>query len=72
MPERFFSWVDRLKEDLIDVLRERRPESARTRLIRALGASVTSSHFDLIAAVAAPTAVPPRIQISERPRPWKV
>ncbi len=68
----FFSWVARLKEDLIDVLRERWPESARTRLIRALGASVTSGHLDIIAAVAAPTAAPPRIQISERPRPWKV
>ena len=67
----FFSWVEVLKEDFVDILTVSSLEMRRKRLAVALGASVVSNHFDLIAPVSAAVFIPPKVHISTPPKPWR-
>ena len=66
----FFSWVEALKKDFVDILTVVNPEMVRNRLTAAIGASVVSSHLGLIVP---PTAAfsPPKIHISTPAKPWR-
>ena len=66
----FFSWVEALKEDFVDIMTAIKPEMVRNRLAEALGAAVVSSHLGLIVP---PTAAfsPPKIHISTPAKPWR-
>ncbi len=64
----FFSWVEALKEDFVDITTAYQTESVRNRLAAALGPSVVSSHLGLIAPP--PAFSPPRIHISTPVKPW--
>ena len=67
----FFSWVEALNEDLIDILNADRPETVRSRLAAVLGASVVSSYLGLIVSTPAAAAfTPPKIHISTPAKPW--
>ena len=66
----FFSWVEALKEDLVDILNAGRPETVRSRLAAVLGASVVSSHVGLIVSTSAAAFTPPKIHISTPAKPW--
>ena len=66
----FFSWVKALKGDLVDILVSGHPETVRRRLTAVLGASVVSSHIDLIASTPAGALNPPKITISRPAKPW--
>ncbi len=63
----FFSWVEALKEDFVDILAATRPEAVRKRFEAVLGASVVSSHLGLIAA----PFIPPKVRISTPAKPWR-
>lgn len=65
----FFLWVKTLKKDLIDILTTSRPEAVRNRLSVALGASVVSSHLDLLTPTPA-TFSPPKVHITKPAKPW--
>ena len=67
----FFLWVVALKSDLVDLVAESRPHSARTRLSTALGASAISEHVHLIESEEAVVRAP-RVQIGEAAKPWKI
>ena len=67
----FFSWVAALKEELLDILVEARPDAVRKRLSTALGAAVVSSHLDLITPAEAAVVSAPRIHISGAAKPWR-
>ncbi len=67
----FFSWVAALKEDLVDILAENRTEVVRKRLSTTLGPSAVSGHLNLILPAEAAAPSPPKIHISNRPKPWK-
>ena len=67
----FFSWVAALKEDLLDILDETRPDVLRKHFTAALGAAVTTSDLDLIAPVQAAVVSTPKIHISGAAKPWK-
>ena len=66
----FFSWVEALKADFVDIMTAIKPDMVRKRLAAALGASVVSSHLGLIVP---PTAAfsPPKIHISTPAKPWR-
>lgn len=66
-----FSWVAALKEDLVDVLAENRPEVVRKRLSATLGASAVSGHLNLILPAEATVPSRPKIHISKPPKPWR-
>ena len=66
----FFSWVAALKEDLVDILTVRRPETVRSRLMAVLGAAVVQSHIGLIVSTPVAAFIPPRIPLSAPARPW--
>ena len=63
----FFSWVEALKEDFVDILAATRPEAVRKRFEAVLGASVVSSHLGLIAT----PFIPPKVRISTPAKPWR-
>ncbi|ALP53643.1 hypothetical protein Tel_11145 [Candidatus Tenderia electrophaga] len=67
----FFSWVAALKEDLLNILDETRPDVLRKRLTAVLGAVATASHLDLIAPVEAAVVSTPKIHISGAAKPWR-
>ncbi len=67
----FFSWVAALKEDLVDILAENRPEVVRKRLSATLGASAVSGHLNLILPAEATVPSRPKIHISKPPKPWR-
>jgi hypothetical protein len=67
----FFSWVAALKEDLLDILDEPRPDVVRKRLSTALGAAFVSGHLDLVASAAFATANAPKIHITGAAKPWR-
>ena len=66
----FFSWVEVLKKDFVDIRNAINPETTRNRLKEALGASVVSSHLVLIASETAASS-PPKVHISTPARPWR-
>ena len=67
----FFSWVEALNEDLINILNTNRPETVRSRLAAVLGASVVSSYIGLIVSTPAAAAfTSPKIHISSPAKPW--
>ena len=66
----FFSWVEALKEDFVDILTMMKPETVRNRLTKVLGSSVVSDHLGLI--VPPPAAFnTPKIHITTPARPWR-
>lgn len=67
----FFFWVGTLREDLIDIVGEYRPDTLRKRLSGALGASVVLPHFDLVVPAAAAATSAPKIHIAGAARPWR-
>lgn len=67
----FFSWVAALKEDLVNILAEPRPDVVRKRLTSALGAEVVSGHLDLIKPAESPIISAPKIHISGAAKPWR-
>ncbi len=67
----FFSWVAALKEDLINILAETRPDVMRKRLTAVLGAAVVSGHLDLISPAQAAVVSAPSIHISGAAKPWR-
>ena len=68
----FFSWVEVLKEDLIDIMTVDDLETVRRRLKTVLGASVVSGYLDLISATPVTTFVPPKIPIPTPAAPWGI
>ena len=67
----FFSWVGALREDLVNILTESRPDALNKRLFGALGAAAVSGHLDLIAPAEAAVVSPPKIHISGAAKPWR-
>ena len=67
----FFSWVAALKEDLLNILDETRPDVLRKHLTGALGVAVIASHLDLIAPAEASVVSTPKIHISGAAKPWR-
>ena len=68
----FFSWVEALKEDLVDIPTVGDLETVRRRLKTVLGASVVSGYLDLISATPITAFVPPKIPISTPAAPWGI
>ncbi len=67
----FFSWVAKLKGDLVSILDESRAGTVRERLAGALGASVVSGHLGLTTSAEAAVTSPPKVHISRSAKPWK-
>lgn len=67
----FFSWVTALKEDLINIIQETRPNIIRKNISTALGAAIVSGHLDIIAPVKAAVVDAPKIHISGAAKPWR-
>ncbi|MBI3919584.1 MAG: nucleotidyltransferase [Betaproteobacteria bacterium] len=66
----FFSWVDALQKDLLNILGETTPRLLKEHLSKALGATVVTKNFDvLIPPVSAIDA--PRIHITNAAKPWR-
>ena len=63
----FFSWVDALQKDLLNILNETDPRLLKNHLCRVLGAAVVSKHLDFLVPSAAAIDTPPRIQITSPP-----
>lgn len=66
----FFSWVETLKRDLIDVVAEGNQAVVRKRLQSAVGDSIYSRHCNLIIPISAVAPTVPKIHISKPARPW--
>ncbi len=66
----FFEWIKKLKEDLIDILSENRPETVKRRLATVLGVSATADHLALIKPTEG-VASPVRVHINKAARPWR-
>jgi len=67
----FFSWVEALKEDFVDILTVMNPETVRNRLAAVLGPSVVSGHLGLIVPPTTVAFNPPKIHITTPARPWR-
>jgi hypothetical protein len=67
----FFSWVDALQEDLVNILGETNPRLLKEHLSRALGAAIASKNFDVVCAPAPVIDTPPRIHITSPAKPWR-
>ena len=66
----FFQWVDAIREDLVDILEENRPGTARNRLKAALGPAAVTAHLGLVTLTEA-AAAPARVHIGGAARPWR-
>ena len=66
----FFWWVASVKKDLVDIVSGGNADTARSRLIATLGASVVANHVGLIAPASANPSKPPRVRITRPTRPW--
>lgn len=67
----FFSWVEKLKEDFVDIVQERKPEVIRKHLSTALGPAIVSPYLSLIVPVAIASVDVPKIHISNPAKPWR-
>lgn len=67
----FFAWVDALKNDLVDIVRETNPRILKEHLIRALGVGVANKHLDILVPPTLIIDTPPRIHISGPAKPWR-
>jgi hypothetical protein len=66
----FFSWVRALRNDLVDIPRTASPERLQESLGRSLGPAVVSQQIGLLGLTTPAVASPPRIHISDGPKPW--
>ena len=66
----FFRWMGAIREDLVDILGENRPTTARNRLSAVLGAGAVTAHLGLVTLTEA-AARPARVRIGEGTRPWR-
>ncbi len=67
----FFSWVDTLQKDLLNIVNETRPRVLKEELGRALGMGVVTKHLDALVPPSAAFDTPPRIHITSPAKPWR-
>ncbi|WP_086134588.1 nucleotidyltransferase domain-containing protein [Methylocaldum sp. SAD2] len=67
----FFSWVDALQKDLLNILGETNPRLLQDHLSRVLGAAVVTKNFDVLVPPAPFIDTPPRIHITGAAKPWR-
>ena len=67
----FFSWVDALQEDLVNILSETNPRLLKEHLSGALGARAVSKNFEVIVPPEVDIQSPPRIHITGAAKPWR-
>ena len=72
MPEQkhFFSWLEALQEDLVNILNEDNRDLMKRTITKALGSVPVSQNLKLIM----PSDIianPPKIRISEPRKPWR-
>lgn len=67
----FFTWIDILQKDLLDIINETKPRVIKEGLSRALGMGVVTKHLDVLVPPDAVIDTPPRIHITSPAKPWR-
>ena len=67
----FFTWIDILQKDLLDIINETKPHVIKEGLSRALGMGVVTKHLDVLVPPDAVIDTPPRIHITSPAKPWR-
>ena len=67
----FFSWVDALQEDLLNIFGKANPQLLTDHLGRILGAAAVTKHIDVFEPAAPVIVTPPRIHITTPAKPWR-
>ena len=67
----FFSWVDALQRELLNIQTSTNPRVLQENLTRVLGTAVVAKHFDVLIPSAGTVQARPRIQIDRPAKPWR-
>ncbi len=68
----FFTWIDALNRDLVEIIKETRSEDIRKILSTSLGIAIATAHFELIVPVRSENIEVPKIHIPHAAKPWRV
>lgn len=67
----FFSWVEALQKDILNVPAEANSRVLKEHLGRALGATIVAKHISVLIPPAPVSKAPPRVHITSPAQPWR-